>query len=264
MSAAQTINKDIETLRSWIRKCPKGGMVFFGGAGVSTESGIPDFRSSDGLFMQDYQIPPEQIVSHSFFEAHPADFYDFYFNHMIFPDVEPNQAHRKLAELEQEGILSAVITQNVDGLHQKAGSKNVFELHGSSLKNYCCSCRKQFTFKVFLALRKQALVRETNDSASNPSLNGVPRCPECGGIVRPDVVLYEEGLNQQVLQAAIKEISRADLMVVAGTSLVVYPAASLLQYFKGSHLAIVNLQPTAADRNADLCVPTKVGEVFDF
>lgn len=264
MSAALTIHEDIETLRSWISTCPKGGMVFFGGAGVSTESGIPDFRSSDGLFMQNYQIPPEQIVSHSFFEAHPADFYDFYFNHMIFPEVEPNQAHRKLAELEQEGILSAIITQNVDGLHQKAGSKNVFELHGSSLKNYCCSCRKQFTFEEFVALRKQALIRETNDSTFDPSLNGVPRCSECGGIVRPDVVLYEEGLSEDVLAGAIKAISQADLMVVAGTSLVVYPAAGLLQYFTGSHLAIVNLQPTAADRNADLCISAKVGEVFDF
>ncbi len=264
MSVALTIHEDIETLRSWISTCPKGGMVFFGGAGVSTESGIPDFRSSDGLFMQNYQIPPEQIVSHSFFEAHPADFYDFYFNHMIFPEVEPNQAHRKLAELEQEGILSAIITQNVDGLHQKAGSKNVSELHGSSLKNYCCSCRKQFNFDEFIALRKQALIRETNDSTFDPSLNGVPRCSECGGIVRPDVVLYEEGLSEDVLAGAIKAISQADLMVVAGTSLVVYPAAGLLQYFTGSHLAIVNLQPTAADRNADLCIPAKVGEVFAF
>ena len=148
---------------------------------------------------------------------------------MIFPEVEPNQAHRKLAELEQEGILSAIITQNVDGLHQKAGSKNVFELHGSSLKNYCCSCRKQFTFEEFVALRKQALIRETNDSASNSSLNGVPRCPECDGIVRPDVVLYEEGLSEDVLRGAIKAISQADLMVVAGTSLVVYPCRNSLR-----------------------------------
>lgn len=258
------VSEDIKQLRTWIRECPKGGMVFFGGAGVSTESGIPDFRSSNGLFMQDYQIPPEQIVSHTFFETHPAEFYDFYFNHMIFPDVQPNQAHKKLAQLEQEGILSAVVTQNVDGLHQKAGSKKVFELHGSSLKNYCDACKKPFTFDEFMALRQEALIREMKNTNPHDSLNGVPRCPECGGIVRPDVVLYEEGLNQEVLQGAIKAISSADLLVVAGTSLVVYPAAGLLQFFKGSHLAIVNLQPTAADRQADLCLAAKVGKVFNF
>lgn len=255
-----SIARDIEQLRTWIRECKKGGMVFFGGAGVSTESGIPDFRSSDGLFMQDYQIPPEQVVSHSFFMQYPEQFFDFYFNHMIFPEVKPNQAHRKLAELEQEGILSSVITQNVDGLHQKAGSNKVLELHGSSLENYCVKCKKRFSLEEFMALRQRVLL----DEMKGENYLGVPRCPECGGIVLPDVVLYEEGLNQQVLQAAIKEISRADLMVVAGTSLVVYPAAGLLEFFSGSHLVIVNLQPTSSDRQADLCIPARVGEVFDF
>lgn len=255
-----SIARDIEQLRTWIRECKKGGMVFFGGAGVSTESGIPDFRSSDGLFMQDYQIPPEQVVSHSFFMQYPEQFFDFYFNHMIFPEVKPNQAHRKLAELEQEGILSSVITQNVDGLHQKAGSNKVLELHGSSLENYCVKCKKRFSLEEFMALRQRVFL----DEMKGENCLGVPRCPECGGIVRPDVVLYEEGLNQQVLQAAIKEISRADLMVVAGTSLVVYPAAGLLEFFNGSHLVIVNLQPTSSDRQADLCIPARVGEVFDF
>lgn len=255
-----SIARGIEQLHTWIRECKKGGMVFFGGAGVSTESGIPDFRSSDGLFMQDYQIPPEQIVSHSFFMQYPEQFFDFYFNHMIFPEVKPNQAHRKLAELEQEGILSSVITQNVDGLHQKAGSNKVLELHGSSLKNYCVKCKKRFSLEEFMALRQSALL----DEMKGENYLGVPRCPECGGIVRPDVVLYEESLNQQVLQAAIKEISCADLMVVAGTSLVVYPAAGLLEFFNGSHLVIVNLQPASSDRQADLCIPARVGDVFDF
>lgn len=187
-----SIARDIEQLRTWIRECKKGGMVFFGGAGVSTESGIPDFRSSDGLFMQDYQIPPEQVVSHSFFMQYPEQFFDFYFNHMIFPEVKPNQAHRKLAELEQEGILSSVITQNVDGLHQKAGSNKVLELHGSSLENYCVKCKKRFSLEEFVALRQRALL----DEMKGENCLGVPRCPECGGVVRPDVVLYEEGLNQ--------------------------------------------------------------------
>ncbi len=242
---------DIEQLHEWIRTCPQGGMVFFGGAGVSTESGIPDFRSSQGLFMQDHQYPPEMIVSHTFFEEHPQEFFDFYFNHMVFPDVQPNQAHKKLAELEQRGIVSAVITQNVDGLHQKAGSHTVFELHGSALINYCLDCSQRYSLEEYISL---------HDS----SVDGVPRCSSCAGVVRPDVVLYEEGLDQSVLQGAVEAISQADLLVVAGTSLVVYPAAGLLQFFKGSHLAIVNLQPTSADRKADVCIAAKVGEVFTF
>ena len=245
------VQRDIETLRSWIESCPKGGRVFFGGAGVSTDSGIPDFRSSNGLFMRNYQIPPEQIVSHTFFERHPKEFYEFYFKHMVFPDVQPNQAHKKLGELYREGTLRAVVTQNVDGLHQKAGCETVFELHGSAERNYCMRCKKRYSLPEFIALYEQ-------------SEDGIPHCPECGGLVRPDVVLYEEGLDQNVMQGAVTSIANASLLVVAGTSLVVYPAAGLLQYFQGSYLVIVNLQPTSADRNADLCIPAKVGDVFNF
>ena len=246
-----SVQEQITQLRKWIADCHQGGMVFFGGAGVSTESGIPDFRSSDGLFMQDYTYPPEVVVSHTFFEQHPSEFYSFYFEHMIFPDVQPNQAHKKLAELEKRGILSAVVTQNVDGLHQGAGSSKVFELHGSVARNYCVDCHAAYSLEDILSFH-----------AKSP--DGVPYCPHCGGIVRPDVVLYEEGLDQQVLQGAISAIAQADLLVVAGTSLVVYPAAGLLQFFNGSHLAIVNLQPTSADTHADLCIEAKVGEVFTF
>lgn len=255
MSSDDLFNRDtqhdIEVLRAWIEECPQGGMVFFGGAGVSTESGIPDFRSSHGIFMQDYQIPPEQIVSHSFFERHPKEFYSFYFNHMVFPDAKPNQAHKKLGQLYKQGILSAVVTQNVDGFHQEAGCDQVYELHGSAKRNYCLKCKKKFSLEEFIVLHEQ-------------SEDGIPYCPHCGGIVRPDVVLYEEGLDQKVIEKALYAIANAQLLVVAGTSLVVYPAAGLLQYFKGSHLAIVNLQPTAADKNADLCIAAKIGEVFDF
>lgn len=241
----------IQQLREWILDCPPQGMVFFGGAGVSTESGIPDFRSSEGIFMQSYQIRPETVVSHSFFRQHPKEFFDFYFDKMVYPDVKPNQAHRKLGELYQRGILRAVVTQNVDGLHQEAGCQTVYELHGSAHRNYCLGCGKRYSLEEYVAL---------HDSAAD----GVPRCTACGQIVRPDVVLYEEGLDQQVLEGAVDAISKADLLVVAGTSLVVYPAAGLLQFFQGSHLAIVNLQPTAADKNADLCIAAKVGQVFDF
>ena len=258
------VRDDIETLRKWITECPQGGMVFFGGAGVSTESGIPDFRSSNGIFMQSHTIAPEQLVSHTFFTQHPSVFYDFYFEHMIFPDAKPNQTHIKLAELEREGILSAIITQNVDGLHQMAGSTKVFELHGSAHRNYCTTCGKVFSLEEFRGLRQRALKQELSGDGSQDALAGVPRCPECGGVVRPDVVLYEEGLDQGVLEASVNAIAQADLLVVACTSLVVYPAAGLLQFFRGSHLAIVNLQPTSADRRADLCIAEKAGRVFDF
>ena len=220
-------------------------IVFFGGAGVSTESGVPDFRSVDGLYNQEYDYPPETILSHTFYRRNPEEFYRFYHNKMLFPDAKPNAAHKALAKLEKKGKLKAVVTQNIDGLHQAAGSETVYELHGSVHRNYCESCGKFYGLKEIMAQK------------------GVPKC-SCGGIIKPDVVLYEEGLSEDVLRGAIKAISQADLMVVAGTSLVVYPAAGLLQYFTGSHLAIVNLQPTAADRNADLCIPAKVGEVFDF
>lgn len=239
------------TLRRWIGECRPGGMVFFGGAGVSTESGIPDFRSAGGLYSQRYSHPPEKMVSRSFFDAHPREFYEFYFDRMIAPDARPNQAHRKLAELERAGTCAAVITQNIDGLHQAAGSRRVLELHGSVHRNRCTGCGAAFDLAQMRALHEEAP-------------DGVPRCPRCGAVVKPDVVLYEEPLDGRILEEAVRAIAAADLLVVAGTSLVVYPAAGLLQYFSGDHLAIVNLAPTDADRHADLCVPAKVGEVLAF
>lgn len=241
----------IETLRGWIDECPPQGMVFFGGAGVSTESGIPDFRSTDGLYNQQYLFPPEVMISASFFYDRPKDFFDFYFDRMIATEAQPNQAHRKLAHLENDGICRAVITQNIDGLHQAAGSQNVLELHGSVHRNYCTDCGRFFDLDQMLQLHTD-------------SPDGIPRCPNCGALVKPDVVLYEESLDAATLQGAIDAIQQASLLIVAGTSLVVYPAAGLLQYFKGDHLAIVNLSPTSADRNADLCIPAKVGEVFSW
>ena len=243
--------RDIETLRGWIREAKPGKMVFFGGAGVSTESGIPDFRSAEGIYAQGGVIPPEEMVSRSFFDAHPAEFFDFYFKSMWFPDAQPNQAHRKLAELERAGTLSAVITQNVDGLHQKAGSRSVLELHGSSLRNYCTGCGTRFTAEQLQAAHEQAD-------------DGIPRCRACGGIIRPDVVLYEEALDQRVLQRAIEAIRGADLLMIAGTSLVVYPAAGLIDYFFGNRLVIVNRSPTPRDRHADLCIAASIGAVMDF
>ena len=241
---------DIKLLRAWIDECSPGGMVFFGGAVVSTESGIPDFRSAGGIFMQSINqtLSSEQIVSRSFFDYSPAEFYDFYCSKMIYLDAQPNQAHKKLAELESKGILSAIVTQNIDGLHQRAGSKCVYELHGSILRNYCMHCGKSYMLEDMLAAREAAP-------------DGVPRC-ECGGIIKPDVVLYEESLDTEVLENSVRAIAKADLMVIAGTSLVVNPAASLVNYFNGSHLAIVNLSSTYADKRADLCINAKVGEVF--
>ena len=244
-------SRDLETFRRWVAETPVGGMVFFGGAGVSTESGIPDCRSSDGLFVQKYPCPPEQMVSRSFFDARPREFFDFYCERMIALDARPNQAHRKLAELERAGACAAVVTQNIDGLHQEAGSKNVFELHGSVLRNYCRKCRAPYTVEQLLALRAEAA-------------DGVPRCPACGGIVKPDVVLYEEPLDEAVLQGALVAIQQADLLVVAGTSLAVYPAAGLIDYFTGNRLVIINRTPTPRDRQADLCIAADVGVAFDF
>ncbi|RDB71843.1 NAD-dependent protein deacylase [Eggerthella sinensis] len=243
--------RDIDTFRSWVADTPPGGMVFFGGAGVSTESGIPDFRSPDGLYAQKYPYPPEQMISRSFFDAHPGAFFDFYCDRMLALDAQPNRAHRKLAELEQAGTLSAVVTQNIDGLHQKAGSANVFELHGSVLRNFCMGCRAPYPVQDLLALRAQAP-------------DGVPRCPACGGIVKPDVVLYEEPLDERTMQGAVDALAQADLLVVAGTSLAVYPAAGLIDFFTGRRLVIVNRTPTPRDRQADLCIAANVGDVFDF
>lgn len=219
-------------------------IVFFGGAGVSTESGIPDFRSVDGLYHQKYDYPPETILSHSFFMKHTEAFYRFYRDKMLALDAQPNAAHRKLAEWEAAGKLLAVVTQNIDGLHQAAGSRNVYELHGSVHRNYCMKCGKFFTADY---------IRDSKDP--------VPRC-ECGGRIKPDVVLYEEGLDDAVVSGAIHAISKADLMIVAGTSLTVYPAAGLLQYFRGSHLVLINRDATPMDRNCDLVIRDKVGQVL--
>ena len=242
----------VETLRSWIEACPAGGMVFLGGAGVSTESGIPDFRSANGLYAQQggYPYPPEVMISRSFFDAHPAEFFAFYCDRMLALGAQPNQAHRKLAELERQGTLAAVVTQNIDGLHQQAGSNRVLELHGSVHRNLCMRCRAPYTVDELLAARAAAT-------------DGVPRC-RCGGIIKPDVVLYEEPLDEAVLTAAVDAVRRASLLVVAGTSLSVYPAAGLIDLFSGDHLAIVNRSPTAKDRLADLCIDANVGEVFAF
>lgn len=217
--------------------------VFFGGAGVSTESGIPDFRSPDGVFAQRGALSPEEIVSHDYFSAHPDKFYEFYRKRMLFPSAQPNAAHKYIARLEQVGKLSAVVTQNIDGLHQAAGSKKVFELHGSVHRNHCTHCGKFFGLDYIL------------------SSDGVPRC-ECGGIIKPDVVLYGEGLDNDVIAGAVKAISKADVLIIGGTSLVVYPAASFIDFFGGKHLVMINKSPTTADRRADLLINENIGEVF--
>lgn len=218
-------------------------IVFFGGAGVSTESGIPDFRSVDGLYNKKYDYPPEQILSHSFFCSKTEYFYQFYRDKMLCLDAEPNAAHLKLAELERAGKLNAVVTQNIDGLHQKAGSKNVYELHGSVHRNYCMSCRR-----LYLA-------------ADIKSSVGVPHC-SCGGIIKPDVVLYEEGLDDACVNGALKAITEADCLIVAGTSLNVYPAAGFIRYFKGKYFVLINRDETPADKMADLVIHDKVGEIL--
>ena len=246
------VENDIQVLRDWISACGAGRMVFFGGAGVSTESGIPDFRSPDGLYAQKYgSVPPEQMISRSYFDAHPEQFFEFYFDRMIASEAQPNRAHRKLAELEAQGVLSAVVTQNIDGLHQKAGSRNVFELHGSVLRNYCMDCGRAYDLDGISALHEAAA-------------DGIPRCESCGAVVKPDVVLYEEGLDSRILEQSVAAIRQADLLVVAGTSLAVYPAAGLIDYFSGDHLAIINLAPTLRDRYADVCIAAKVGDVLGF
>ncbi len=219
-------------------------IVFFGGAGVSTESGIPDFRSVDGLYHQQYDYPPETILSHSFYRSKPEEFYRFYRNKMLFPDAKPNAAHRKLAELEKAGKLRAVITQNIDGLHQAAGSQVVLELHGSVLRNYCERCGHFHDIRYIL------------DSS------GVPKCEECGGPVKPDVVLYEEGLDQKTLNAAVNYIRNAQVLIIGGTSLAVYPAAGLIDYFQGDKVVVINKSATPRDRYADLLIQAPIGEVF--
>ena len=242
---------DIDTLRLWIEEAKPKSMVFFGGAGVSVESGIPDFRSPDGLYSLKYSVPPEQMISRTYFDAHPEQFFEFYFDRMIASDVQPNRAHRKLAELEREGTLAAVITQNIDGLHQAAGSTCVHELHGSVHRNYCLGCGRAYNLDEMIALHEA-------------SADGVPRCSECGKVVKPDVVLYEEPLDNEVISASLEAIQKADLLLIAGTSLVVWPAAGFVDYFRGEHLAIVNLSATPRDRNADLCIQASIGDVLDY
>lgn len=219
-------------------------IVFFGGAGVSTESDIPDFRSADGLYRQKYKYSPEQIVSHSFFMQNTEDFYDFYKEKMMFLDAVPNAAHKKLAELEEKGKLAAVITQNIDGLHQAAGSKNVLELHGSIHRNYCRKCGKFC------------------DAAYVKNFDGVPRC-ECGGIIKPDVVLYEEGLDSMVIEKSIQAIREADTLIIGGTSLNVYPAAGFIDYFRGKHLVVINKSATAREVGAELMISGPIGAVLE-
>ena len=220
-------------------------IVFFGGAGVSTESGIPDFRSVDGLYHQKFKYPPETILSHTFYETHTEEFYDFYRTKMLAPDAQPNAAHRKLAQWEQEGRLKAVITQNIDGLHQMAGSRNVYELHGSVHRNTCQKCGARYTLAQML------------------TLGDVPKCPKCGGRVKPDVVLYEEGLDPLTISGALDAIRRADLLIVAGTSLTVYPAAAFLDEYPGNRLVLINKTATPRDDIANLALHEKLGEVFE-
>ena len=219
-------------------------IVFFGGAGVSTESGIPDFRSVDGLYHQKFDYPPEVMLSHSFFLRHTEEFYRFYREKLIVHGAKPNAAHLRLAALEREGKLKAVVTQNIDGLHQAAGSRRVYELHGSTLRNYCMKCGKFYDVDFI------------------DKSEGVPRCTECGGIVKPDVVLYEEGLDPATLEGAVRAIQGADLLIVGGTSLAVYPAAGLLQYFRGRNLVVINKQPTPADHMASLVLNMPIGRAL--
>jgi len=238
---AVSMLEKIKKLQEWIDKSEY--IVFFGGAGVSTESGIPDFRSTDGLYHQKYAYPPETILSHTFFRRNTEEFYRFYRDKMLCLDAKPNSAHRKLAELEKAGKLKAVITQNIDGLHQAAGSKNVFELHGSVHRNYCSQCGAFY------------------DVTRIKAGNGVPKC-SCGGTIKPDVVLYEESLDEDTLLQSIRHIQNADLLLIGGTSLVVYPAAGLVQYYEGNRMVLINKAPTALDSSADLVLSGAIGEIL--
>ena len=240
----------IETLRKWVEE--SNNIVFFGGAGVSTESGIPDFRSVDGLYNQKYDYPPETILSHTFFMRKTSEFYRFYKDKLLLEGAKPNKAHLKLAEWEAEGKLKAVITQNIDGLHQAAGSKEVMELHGSVQRNYCMQCKEFYDFEG---------IKQKLDEASKNGGELIPRC-KCGGIIKPDVVLYEEGLDGRTMEKSVQYISNADVLIIAGTSLAVYPAAGLIDYYRGKKLVVINLQPTPRDKYANLCICGKVGEVL--
>ncbi len=236
------MTESVKKLKEWVDNAC--GIVFFGGAGVSTESGIPDFRSTGGLYHQEWAYPPEVILSHSFYKSNPEEFFRFYRAKLLAPEAKPNAAHRKLAEWEAQGKLTAVVTQNIDGLHQAAGSRRVYELHGSVHRNYCERCRKFYDFDFIL--RGQ----------------GVPRC-SCGGTVKPDVVLYEEGLDQDTLNGAVRAIAAADLLIIGGTSLNVYPAAGLINYFRGERLVLINKSAVARDLDAGLVITDPIGEVLD-
>lgn len=236
------MSDEILKLKEWVKE--SDNIVFFGGAGVSTESNIPDFRSVDGLYNQEYDYPPETILSHTFFMRNTEEFYRFYKNKMLILDAEPNAAHLKLAELEKEGKLKAVVTQNIDGLHQAAGSKKVYELHGSVHRNYCTKCGKFF------------------DAQYMKDADGIPKCDHCGGLIKPDVVLYEEGLDNDVINGAVMAISKADILIIGGTSLVVYPAAGLIDYYRGNKLVLINKSTTPRDASADLVISDSIGKVF--
>lgn len=235
------MDESVERLKELVSRCDN--IVFFGGAGVSTESGIPDFRSVDGLYSQKYDYPPETILSHDFFIKNTSQFYRFYREKMLFPDAEPNDAHRALSELEKKGKLRAVITQNIDSLHQKSGSRNVLELHGSVHRNYCMKCSRFYDLEYIMNSRD------------------IPRC-ECGGIIKPDVVLYQEGLDNDTIEKAIRYISQAEMLIIGGTSLGVYPAAGLVDYFSGKDLVLINKGATSRSCRASLVIDRKIGEVF--
>ena len=243
----QDLEQKTAQLRQWIGESSR--IVFFGGAGVSTESGIPDFRSVDGLYHQKYDDPPEIILSHTYYKRSPAAFYRFYRDKMLYPDAKPGPTHWILAQLEAEGKLSAIVTQNIDGLHQAAGSKRVYELHGSVHRNYCTRCGAFYDLSYIL---------------QNADENGIPRCKEkgCGGIIKPDVVLYEEGLDQRTIEGALRAIREADMLIVGGTSLTVYPAAGLLRYYGGDRLVLINRDETPYDNEASLVLHESLGEVF--
>lgn len=236
------MQQELETLKKWVDN--SDNIVFFGGAGVSTESGIPDFRSVDGLYNQQYDYPPETILSHTFFRRNTEEFYRFYRAKMLALDAKPNAAHKKLAQWEQEGKLKAVVTQNIDGLHQAAGSKMVYELHGSVHRNYCQKCGAFYDARYMLESK------------------GIPKCEKCGGIIKPDVVLYEEGLDDATMRGAIRAISHADVLIIGGTSLTVYPAAGLIDYYNGNKLVLINKSVTPMDSRADLLVQGPIGEIF--
>ena len=239
-------NSQVSILQQIINKSK--AIVFFGGAGVSTESGIPDFRSVDGLYNQEWSYPPEEIISRTFFYKNTPEFYRFYRAKLLPKGIEPNAAHYKLAELEKAGKLLAVVTQNIDGLHQKAGSKNVFELHGSTLRNYCLDCGAFYDEKII----------EESENAPDK----LPHCPKCGGLIKPDVVLYEEGLDQAVIEGAVRAISQADTLIIGGTSLTVYPAAGLVNYFHGENLVLLNKSPTPQDSMASLVIHEPIGKIL--